>query len=72
MILEFPRSSELICGQFDSFVLAEKLVHIFNKSDDNHKSRTKSANQEHRHQHVVHDLQKNLHSKSVLPSTLNA
>ena len=55
-----------------SIVLAEKLMHIFNKTDDNHKSRTESANQEHRHQHTIHNLENDLHSKSVLPGTLNA
>ncbi len=55
-----------------SIILAEKLMHIFSKTDDNHESRTESANQEHRHQQVLHDFEKDVHSKSVLPSTLNA
>ena len=55
-----------------SIIFAEKFVHIFSKTDGNYKSRTKSANQEHCHQHVIHNLEKEMHSKSVLPSTLNA
>lgn len=47
-------------------------MHIFSKTDDNNKCRTNSAQQKHRDQNVIHDLQKKMHSKSVLLSTPKA
>ena len=39
-----------------SIILAEKLMHIFSKTDDDDECRAESAQQEHRHQHVIQDL----------------
>jgi hypothetical protein len=55
-----------------SIILAEKLMHIFSKTNDDNECRAESAQQEHRHQHMIHDLEKEMHSKSVLLSTLKA
>jgi len=55
-----------------SIVFAEKLMHIFSKTNDDNECRTESAQQKHRDQNVIHELQKKMHSKSVLLSTPKA
>jgi hypothetical protein len=55
-----------------SIVFAEEFMHIFSKTNGDDECRAESAQQEHRHQHVIQDLQKKMHSKSVLPSPAKA
>jgi len=54
-----------------SVILAEQLVHIFNKTNDDYKRRAKSAKQKHRDQNMIKGLEKEMHSKSVLPRPSN-
>ena len=55
-----------------SIVFAEKLMHIFSKTNDDNECRTESAQQKHRDQNVIDELQNKVHSKSVLLSTAKA
>ena len=51
------------------------MSHVFAEADDdhhNHNSGANSANQEHPDQNVIQGLQKQMHSKSVLPTLANA
>lgn len=55
-----------------SVILTDQLVHIFSKTNHNNECRTESAQQKHRDQNVIHDPEKKMHSKSVLPSSPKA
>lgn len=51
------------------FALAEQLVHVFHKADDDDKNRPNPAYQEHGNEHTIDDLQRQVHELSVLRSS---